>query len=155
MEQKCKNTRLAIIGVAFVIFVAAPTFASSGGILWKSYEDGITAAKKESKKLMITFYADWCTYCKVMDRETFKDDAIVAYINRNFIPIRVNSDKERDTARTFKVRGLPDTWFMSENQEVIGHRAGFIPAETMMRVLKYINTDSYKDMSFKSFVDKK
>ena len=146
---------MAIIWAALAAFWIHPGFASSGGISWKSYEEGLSVAKKDSKKLLITFYADWCTYCKVMDRETFNDAAIVSYINKNFVPVRVDSDKDRETANEFKVRGLPDTWFMTKDQEVIGHRAGYIPADTMIEVLKYINTDSYKEMSFKNFMDSK
>lgn len=88
-----------------------------------------------------------------MEEKTFKDSSIVSYINKNFIPVRVNSDKDRKTAEIFKIRELPDTWFMSETKEVIGHRIGFIPAETMIMVLKYINTNSYKNMSFKTFMN--
>lgn len=90
-----------------------------------------------------------------MDEKTYKDPAIVSYVNKNFIPIRVNSEKERKTAQLFRVRGLPDTWFMSETKEVIGHRAGFIPAETMIQFLKYIHSDSYKSMSLNSFIHNK
>ena len=128
-------------------------YCSSSKILWHSYDDGLALVEKEQKKLLISFYSDRCDFCKVMDEETFKDPAIVSYINKNFIPIRINSDKDRKTAEIFKVRGLPDTWFMSETKEVIGHRTGFIPADTMILVLKFINTNSYKNMSFKSFVD--
>ncbi len=153
MNKKLKFSIMALF-VAGIAALSLPSgFASSGGIKWRSYEDGLSAAKNDSKKLLVTFYADWCTYCKVMDRETFKDMEVVKYINDNFVPIRVNSDTERDTANTFKVRGLPDTWFISEDQEVIGHRAGYIPAETMIQVLQYINTNSYKEMSFQNFVD--
>ena len=155
MKKGFGSKKMVAALVAVLFFWISPAYSSSDGIDWKNYDEGISTSKRDSKKLLITFYADWCTYCKVMERETFKDSAVVSYINKNFVPVRVNSEKERNTARTFRVRGLPDTWFMSEDHEVIGHRAGYIPAETMIQVLKYINTDSYKDMSFKSFVDKK
>lgn len=139
--------------VMFCFLFVSTGFASSAEIVWVSYDDGMSMVEKNPKKLLINFYSDRCDYCKVMDEETFKDSAIVSYINKNFIPVRVNSDKDRKTAEIFKVRGLPDTWFMSETKEVIGHRPGFISAETLIMVLKYINTNSYKDMSFKSFAD--
>jgi thioredoxin-related protein len=142
----------------FSVFIGCFTFFSTGfatsaDIEWLSYDDGISMVEKTQKKLLISFYSELCEYCKVMDKETFKDSAIVSFINKNFIPIRVNSDKDQKTAEIFKVRGLPDTWFMSETKEVIGHRIGFIPAETMIIMLKYINSESYKRMSFKNFAD--
>jgi thioredoxin-related protein len=155
MKKGFDSANMIAAFVAVLFFWISPAYSASDGIDWKGYEEGISTSKRDSKKLLITFYADWCTYCKVMDRETFRDSAVVSYINKNFVPVKVNSEKERKTARTFRVRGLPDTWFMSEDHEVIGHRAGYIPADTMIQVLKYIHTDSYKDMSFKSFVNKK
>ena len=85
------------------------THASSGGVDWLGYDEGLSQSELSEKKVLINFYAEWCRYCKVMDRKTFKDPAVVSYLNKNFIPIRVNSDKEPKTAETFKVRGLPDT----------------------------------------------
>ena len=153
MKIENKITVLVPFMVVFFSLFVSTGFASSAEIVWLSYDDGMSMVEKNPKKLLISFYSDRCDYCKVMDEETFKDSAIVSYINKNFIPVRVNSDKDRKTAEIFKVRGLPDTWFMSETKDVIGHWPGFISAETLIMVLKYINTNSYKDISFKSFVD--
>jgi thioredoxin-related protein len=151
--MKNKITVGVLFLVVFWFLFISTGFASSAGIVWLSYNDGISIIEKEPKKLLISFYSDRCDYCTLMDEKTFKDSTIVSYINKNFIPIRVNSDTDRKTADIFKIRGLPDTWFLSENKEIIGHRVGFIPPETMIKFLKYINTNSYKNMSFKSFVD--
>lgn len=135
------------------LFIANLGIASSAGISWLSFEQGISLVENEQKKLLVNFYADWCTYCKEMDEKTFKDPAVISFINKNFIPIRVDSEKDQKTAKLFRVRGLPDTWFMSETKEIIGHRAGYIPADIMIQVLKYIHSDSYQSMSLKNFID--
>lgn len=135
------------------LFIANLGIASSAGISWLSFEQGISLVENEQKKLLVSFYADWCTYCKEMDEKTFKDPAVISFINKNFIPIRVDSEKDQKTAKLFRVRGLPDTWFMSETKEIIGHRAGYIPADIMIQVLKYIHSDSYQSMSLKNFID--
>ena len=153
MRFEKKITILISIIAILCLFRISTGSASQAEIAWVSYDDAISRVDKEPKKILISFYSERCEYCKVMDEETFRDSAIVAYINKNFIPVRVNSDKEQNTASIFKVRGLPDTWFLSETKENIGHWPGFIPAKTLIMVLKYINTDSYKGMSFKNFVD--
>jgi thioredoxin-related protein len=88
-----------------------------------------------------------------MEKETFQDPTVIAYVNRNFIPISVNSDKEQKIAAKYNVRGLPSTWFISENGDKIGNRPGFIASDEMLKILKYIGTDSYLSMSFKSFME--
>jgi thioredoxin-related protein len=115
-------------------------WAASEQIDWHAYESGMARSRFEKKKVFLFFYADWCTYCVEMERKTFKDPAVIAALNRNFIPIRVDSDREKAVTTFFRVNGLPDSWFLAENGEVIGHRPGFIPADQMMKILTVITT---------------
>jgi thioredoxin-related protein len=126
---------------------------SQEGIKWHTYEEGMALGKNEKKKVFLSFYADWCRYCKVMDSKTFKDDSIVSYLNENFIAIKVNSDMERKLAASYRVTGLPSTCFIAETGENIGSQPGYIPPETMLPLLKYINTDSYKKMDWQKFME--
>jgi thioredoxin-related protein len=128
--------------------------AGDGGIQWLSYAEGRQRGEAENKKVFLVFNADWCRYCLQMEKETFKDPTVIAYVNRNFVPIIVNSDKEQKIAAKYNVRGLPSTWFISENGDRIGNRPGYIASDEMLKILKYIGTDSYRSMSFKAFMEK-
>jgi thioredoxin-related protein len=132
----------------------AATRAGEGGIQWMSYDEGRQRGQTENKKVFLVFNADWCRYCIQMEKETFQNPTVIAYVNRNFVPISVNSDRHQDIAAKFNVRGLPNTWFISEKGERIGNRPGYIPADEMLNILKYIGSDSYLTMSFKTFVEK-
>jgi thioredoxin-related protein len=121
---------------------AASGLAAADTIEWHSYEAGMARSKAETKKVFLHFYADWCTFCVEMDRKTFKDPAVIAALNRNFIPIRVDSDRNKEIAALFRVKGLPDSWFMDENGAVIGHRPGLIPPEQLLAILKVVMTGS-------------
>lgn len=135
----------------------APTAAaqtSDDGIQWMPYEEGRQRGDTENKKVFLVFNADWCRYCHQMEKETFRNPAVIAYVNRNFVPISVNSDKKQDIAAKYNVRGLPSTWFLSETGDRIGNRPGYIPADEMLKILKFIGSDSYRTMSFEAFVEK-
>ncbi len=71
--------------------------------------------------------------------KTFKDPSVVSFLNEFFIPIRVNSEKEQEIARNFRVRGVPDNWFMMADGAVIGRRPGYIPADAFFKLLKQVN----------------
>jgi thioredoxin-related protein len=94
-------------------------WAASDKIDWHTYESGMARSRFEKKKAFLYFHADWCGYCIEMDRKTFKDPAVIAVLNRNFIPIRVDSDREK-APPPLPGEGLPDSWFLSENGQVIG-----------------------------------
>jgi len=138
--------------IIFILSTLSFSFASSKFIRWYTYKQGIELNKKEEKKIFLYFYADWCTYCKKMEKETFNDDSVVSYLNESFIPIKVNSDRDIKTVLDFGVKGLPSTWFIEGDGERISNLPGFIVADTLLNILKYINTDSYKKMSFRKFV---
>jgi thioredoxin-related protein len=112
--------------------------AAAASIEWHSYESGLARSKFENKKVFLYFYAEWCTYCREMDLKTFKDSAVIGALNRHFIPVRVDSDREQAAASLFRVKGLPDTWFLAENGDIIGHRPGFIPADQLMKLLDVV-----------------
>jgi thioredoxin-related protein len=73
-----------------------------------------------------------------MEKETFVDPSVVSYLTENFIAIRVNSDREKKLATDFRVRGLPDNWFMKASGEVIGHRPGYIPPDAFFKILQSV-----------------
>jgi len=128
--------------------------AGADGIRWVNYDQGMARGKSEDKKVFLNFYADWCRYCKMMDQKTFQNKDIIAYLNENFVPVRVNSDKNLKVAREYKVQGLPVFWFVSESGENIGSQPGYIPPDLMLPLLKYIETDSYKKMNFDKFKER-
>ena len=148
---------LTVLGFLACVFIGAcgsESPASKEKIKWMSYEEGIKQAKQARKKVFISFYADWCTFCEKMEKETFSKKDVVNFVNENFVAIHVNSDKEVETARKYFVRGLPMTWFMDPDGEKISSIPGYIPPDMFMQVLNFVHSDSYKSMTFKEFVDK-
>lgn len=135
-----KRVKVLILLLALLAGGAPSGQAAADKIDWHTYESGLARSKFEKKKVFLYFHAEWCTYCAEMDRTTFKDPAVIATLNRNFIPVRVDSERETAAAALFRVKGLPDLWFLAESGEVIGHRPGFIPADQLMKILNVVMT---------------
>ena len=127
---------LSLTGIFFFIDPASSTQTEE--IQWHSYDNGMARGQFEKKKVFLHFTAAWCYYCGVMDKEAFKDPAIIASLNENFIPIKVDYDKEENISRSYRVRGLPDTIFISEDGQIIGRRPGYIPPDQLKRILKSV-----------------
>ena len=132
------KSAVIVVVVAAVMPWMAELWASSARIEWHPYEAGMARSRFEKKKAFIYFHAEWCAYCADMDRKTFTSPEVVALLNRSFIPIRVDSDREKAIASLYRVKGLPDIWFLSETGEVIGHRPGFIPPDQMVKALNAV-----------------
>ena len=148
-----KNWLCLIIFFA-LIFAASSVLALNTEINWQSYQSGMKKIADENKKGFIHFYTEWCTYCKLMNQKTFANDAVIAYLNENFVPIRVDAEEQRDVAKKYGVSKFPNNGFIAEDQSEIGKRPGFIPADMLLKMLEYIDSESFKAMSFKDFMDK-
>ena len=124
-----------LIIICFTI-VSDSGLAASSGIKWHSFKEGMVLGNSTSKKIFLNFHADWCRYCHVMDKKTFRNRAVVNYLNENFISIQVDFDKEKKISTLFRVKGLPDNWFFSQDGEILGHRPGYIPPNVFLKILK-------------------
>jgi thioredoxin-related protein len=113
--------------------------AASDNIKWYSYKEGKVLGKIEKKKVFLHFYANWCGFCLKMNKVTFRDSAVVSYLNKNFIAVRVDFDKESATAEKYGVMGLPSTWFLTEMGQPIVNIPGYIPPDALMPLLKEVN----------------
>jgi thioredoxin-related protein len=150
--MKNKLIKVLVAGALAAGLAGSSTFASLEVVRWYGYQEGLTKAKSENKKIFLNFNADWCTYCKKMENETFKNASVVSFLNANFIPITVNSDKESKIAADFRVKELPTNWFLSEHGKRISRLPGFVSARDLLPLLKYIQSDSYKKMSYAQFL---
>ncbi len=149
------KVKILCLFVLFLCFIAAcfsDSVPSSDSVKWYSYNEGIAAGEKEGKKVFVNFYADWCTFCAKMEKETFKEQSVVEYLNEHFISIKVNTEKENDIARKHFVRGLPMTWFLEPNGEKISSLPGYIQKDMFKQILQFIHTDSYNKMTFKEYI---
>ena len=143
-----------ILSIVFCVAFFSDT-AYSASVRWYGYNDGMALAKEQKKKVFLYFWATWCPYCEKMEKETLSKKEVAAILNKEFIPIKVNSDADQRLATQYFVRGLPTTWFLTETGEKISNLPGYVAPDLFLPILRYIHSDSYKKMTFKEFLDKK
>ncbi len=98
-------------------------------------------AKNKGKKILVDFYADWCTSCKELEEVTFANEG-VANKMREFTLIQAdltaNSDAQKELSAKYGVFGPPVILFFDANGAVMKAKTitGFIePVE----FLKHLN----------------
>lgn len=88
--------------ILFSFLLSAQLGWSQDKIEWMKFEDAIAANQTHPKMLLVDVYTDWCGWCKKMDKETFTDPKVVAYINEKFHAVKLNAE---DNERTFDFQG--------------------------------------------------
>ena len=78
-------------------------------------------AEREGKLVFVDFYTDWCTPCKIMDENVFRDRAFTDYLNANFISYKVDAEKGNGTqlASIFQVQVYPTLLFVDKDGVVV------------------------------------
>ncbi|MBM3437756.1 MAG: DUF255 domain-containing protein [Bacteroidetes bacterium] len=126
--------------------------AVSGKLQWYEYADGYNKAKAENKILLVDAYTDWCGWCKVMDRETYTNAAVIAALNQDFVCVKFNPEVEMTHSfgkynlksnellywlSNGQPGGYPTSYFVfhpAKNDERAS-QAGYLPPDQFLKLL--------------------
>ncbi len=79
-----------------LLFSTNQGIAQEETIHWLTFEQLEDSLSLKPKKVFIDFYADWCAYCKKMDKAAFKDPKVVALLNENFYAVKMDAETTDD-----------------------------------------------------------
>jgi uncharacterized protein YyaL (SSP411 family) len=112
----------------------------SSKIHWIEWTDeAFERAKNENKPVLLDISAVWCHWCHRLDHDTYSVPEVAEYIESNFIPIRVDTDKRPDINRRYNMGGWPTTAFLTPDGRVIGGGT-YMPPEQMRQVLRDVKS---------------
>ncbi len=96
----------------------------------------LAKAAKENKLVFVDIYTDWCTPCKMMDKDVFTDKPTGDYLNKNFISYKVNAEKENgpDLNLIFGVQVYPTLLFLNEKGQVLSRKDGAAYHSELLRL---------------------
>jgi thioredoxin-related protein len=138
---------------------------SPSKVEWLAFDAAAERAAKQEKHLIVDVYTSWCGWCRVMERETYGNPEVAAYLKENFVLAKVNGESpnklrwngkemtERQFARAVGVTGYPATFFMKPNAELLGGVPGYIKSPDFMVYSRYVATRWYQKGKIQEYVD--
>ena len=142
-------------------------------IHWYSWQEAVELNKTAPKKIIVDVYTSWCGWCKVMDRETFQDDKVVDFLNKNFYCVKM--DAEGKTPIEFNGQkfeyvkqgnsgvhtlayslldgqlAFPTIVYLNEKFERVMISQGYKTAVQIIPELKYTSEEAYKSKTWEAY----
>ncbi len=87
-----------IIGIAVLVNWSGPgtnLYAQSAGVNWLSFAQLEDSMRVQPKRILVQVYTDWCSYCKLAERKTFKNPEVARYLNGHFYAVQLNAEGEQ------------------------------------------------------------
>lgn len=106
-----------------------------------SLTEGLKSARQANKPLLVYFHAEWCSWCKRMIRDTYSAGEVIG-LSRNFVCVKVDTDKDLQVPKEYKVTGLPTIIFLNPEGEVIKRVVGFKSSADLAGLMKEVIEDA-------------
>ena len=126
---------------SFVLLLVASV--SLMAIEWRSYKEALVEAKSTDKIVMIDTIRNHCHYCEDMQKNVFEDKNMTLFIEKDFIPVRINISNEK-LPLGLHVSVTPTFFFISKDEKIIKEVPGSWNIEDFTYFLNKVKIEEKK-----------
>lgn len=164
-----------VLAIAVVFATLMSTSISAQEVTWLSWSEAAELATTDTtpKKIFVDVYTDWCGWCKKMDKDTFQNAEVAAYMEANFYMVKLDGEGKEEIeykGKTFKFvpsgrngyhefaaalmngkMSYPTTVFLDEKMNMLSPVPGYQKPKPFLNIAKYFGDDIYKDKDWKTY----
>jgi len=117
---------------------AAVSPTQHGDVQWaQTWDAAFFRAKSEEKVVLVTFYADWCIWCKKLEDTTLADSSVASFLAERTVPVRLDVDGDgRELSDEYRVDGLPTVLVLNNDGTELGRIPGYLPPEGFLERIR-------------------
>ena len=129
---------LALAAVAGLGLLAGPAFAAT----LEGWHDKVSAARQAAldsgKLILVDLYADWCGWCRRLERDVLEHPEFVSYAEK-FVKLKVDVEDGGEGSALqsrFRASTLPTTLLLTPKMVLVDMVQGYAPREAFVRRLE-------------------
>jgi thioredoxin-related protein len=169
------------IVILFAITLINFSLKAQEKINWITLNEALALQKTAPKKIIMDVYTNWCGPCKMLDKNTFQNNDVAAFINKKYYAVKFNGEgndsifykknsfknpkykaslkNRRNSAHEFAnfmgINAYPTIVFINDNGDLIVSLKGYKTHNQLELYLKLFQNDDYKKIKtqeeFKAF----
>lgn len=166
------RTTILLVAALFTLITTSAVIAQDklepqvDQITWPSFSDALQRAAGNEKIILIDVYADTCPWCRKLQSEIYTQAELQSYVYDTFelgrIDIGISNDtltykgftlSSAELGAGFGATGTPTTIFLEPNGTYITRLPGFHQYDEFFQVLKFVGSESFRDMSFADYLE--
>lgn len=123
--------------VTAAILALAPGARAADPVPWRSdYNSARKEAAEKGVPLFLVIGTDNCFYCRKLEAGPFRDAAIVTQLNFNFVPLKVDANREPALAKALKVQVYPTMVLAAPDGKIHAFIEGYLESNRLEEQLK-------------------
>ena len=116
--------------------IGVARFDDSPQIEWQSdLRAAHRVAVRENKPMLLVWGADWCGFCKKLERQTLTHPQLAEYINGTFVAVHMDFDRDEKVRDILEVEKLPCTIVLTTDAQELERLEGYAEPQAMYRKL--------------------
>ena len=124
---------LLVVGLVISNSTNKETENNSDTLKWNdNLDQAIQEAKATNKTIFVDFYADWCTYCGEMDKNTFTSPEVQEKLSHNYVLVKIDVDKNPEPSSKYQAYSLPTMLILDSNGNEIKRIVGYQSPEKLL-----------------------
>jgi uncharacterized protein YyaL (SSP411 family) len=113
-------------------------------VAWNRWTPEVFAqAKQKNSLVLVDFSAEWCAFCKKMDKTTWRDPQVLAIIGKNYIPVRVEDEVDKELAEKYRSYGRPAIVVLDADGKEVFKKTGYLKPQWMLWTLQGVLEDNH------------
>jgi thioredoxin-like negative regulator of GroEL len=117
-----KGALLLIAGGALLLAATA----RAQEVQWRSdYNTALKEAKEKGLPLVLDFFTHDCVWCDRLDKTTYRDSGVVKTMNEQFIPVKIDAEREPRLAQILQIGSYPTVVLADAERRILGTMEGY------------------------------
>ncbi len=133
------HRRITLLTVLCTLAAAAtaPAQPDPPQVQWRTdYNSARREARERGRPLFLDIGSDNCVWCVKLDATTLRDPAVIALLNEQMVPLKVNGSRERTLVEALRIQAYPTLVLAHPDGKVFETVEGYVEAAKLQDSLQ-------------------